>query len=42
MPVWLLEYLLLGRTPQVAVVKARFTLLLGEESEDSLPELVNP
>ena len=38
-PVWLLEYLLLGRTPQVAVVKVQFALLPGEES---LPELVNP
>ena len=39
LPVWLLEYLLLGRTPQVAVVKIQFALLPGEES---LPELVNP
>jgi WD repeat-containing protein 48 len=38
-PVWLLEYLLLGRTPPVAVVKVQFALLPGEES---LPELVNP
>lgn len=38
-PVWLLEYLLLGRTPQVAIVKVQFALLPGEES---LPELVNP
>jgi WD repeat-containing protein 48 len=38
-PVWLLEYLLLGRAPQVAVVKIQFALLPGEES---LPELVNP
>ena len=37
-PVWLLEYLLLGRTPQVAIVKIQFALLPGE---DSLPELVN-
>ena len=39
MPVWLLEYLLLGRAPQVAVVKIQFALLPGEEQ---LPELVNP
>ncbi|KAF8493727.1 WD40 repeat-like protein [Russula emetica] len=39
LPVWLLEYLLLGRTPQVAIVKVQFALLPGEES---LPELVNP
>ena len=39
LPVWLLEYLLLGRTPQVAIVKIQFALLPGEES---LPELVNP
>jgi WD repeat-containing protein 48 len=39
LPVWLLEYLLLGRTPQVPVVKVQFALLPGEES---LPELVNP
>jgi WD repeat-containing protein 48 len=39
LPVWLLEYLLLGRTPQVAFVKIQFALLPGEES---LPELVNP
>ena len=37
-PVWLLEYLLLGRMPQVAIVKIQFALLPGE---DSLPELVN-
>ena len=39
LPVWLLEYLLLGRTRQVAIVKIQFALLPGEES---LPELVNP
>ena len=39
MPVWLLEYLLLGRAPQVAIVKIQFALLPGEEQ---LPELVNP
>ena len=39
MPTWLLEYLLLGRAPQVAVVKIQFALLPGEEQ---LPELVNP
>jgi WD repeat-containing protein 48 len=39
LPAWLLEYLLLGRTPQVAVVKIQFALLPGEES---LPELVDP
>ena len=39
LPVWLLEYLLLGRTPQVVIVKIQFALLPGE---DSLPELVNP
>ena len=39
MPVWLLEYLLLGRAPQVSVVKIQFALLPGEEQ---LPELVNP
>jgi len=38
-PVWLLEYLLLGRTPQVNIIKVQFALLPGEES---LPELVNP
>lgn len=39
MPVWLLEYLLLGRTQLVAVFKIQFALLPGEEQ---LPELVNP
>jgi WD repeat-containing protein 48 len=39
MPVWLLEYLLLGRTQQVAILKIQFALLPGEEQ---LPELVNP
>ena len=39
MPVWLLEYLLLGRAAQVAIVKIQFALLPGEEQ---LPELVNP
>jgi len=39
MPTWLLEYLLLGRAPLVAVVKIQFALLPGEEQ---LPELVNP
>ncbi|KAH9958413.1 hypothetical protein BC827DRAFT_1219400 [Russula dissimulans] len=39
MPVWLLEYLLLARAPQVAIVKIQFALLPGE---DTLPELVNP
>ena len=39
MPVWLLEYLLLGRAPQVAVVKIQFALLPGEEQ---LPGLVDP
>jgi WD repeat-containing protein 48 len=39
MPMWLLEFLLLGRAPQVAVVKIQFALLPGEEQ---LPELVNP
>ena len=39
LPVGLFEYLLLGRTPQVAIVKIHFALLPGEES---LPELVNP
>ena len=41
LPVWLLEYLLLllGRTPQVAIVKIQSALLPGEES---LLELVNP
>ncbi|KAI9461530.1 hypothetical protein F5148DRAFT_1214939 [Russula earlei] len=38
MPVWLLEYLLLGRAPQLPAVKIQFALLPGEES---LPELVN-
>ena len=39
LPVWLLEYLLLGRTPQVVIVKIQFALLPGEVSP---PELVNP
>ncbi|KAH9987605.1 hypothetical protein BJV74DRAFT_841112 [Russula compacta] len=39
MPVWLLEYLLLGRAPQVGVIKIQFALLPGEEH---LPEIVNP
>jgi WD repeat-containing protein 48 len=39
MPTWLLEYLLLGRAPLIAVVKLQFALLPGEEH---LPELVNP
>jgi WD repeat-containing protein 48 len=38
MPVWLLEYLLLGRAPQVAIIKIQFALLPGEEQ---LPELVS-
>ena len=38
-PVWLLKYLLLGRMPQVAIVKIQFVLLPGE---NSLPELVSP
>jgi Domain of unknown function (DUF3337) len=37
MPVWLLEYLL-GRAPQVAVVKIQFVMLPGE---DTLLGLVN-
>ena len=44
MPVWLLEYLLLGRTPQVAVVKIGFVLIpiqSGLPGEEALPELVN-
>jgi WD repeat-containing protein 48 len=39
LPTWLLEYLLLGRTPQIGIIKIQFALLPGEES---LPELVNP
>lgn len=39
MPVWLLEYLLLGGAPQVAIIKIQFALLPGEEQ---LLELVNP
>ena len=39
MPTWLLEYLLLGRAPQIAAAKIQFALLPGEEQ---LPELVNP
>jgi hypothetical protein len=38
-PVRLLEYLLLRRTLQVAIIKIQFALLSGEEQ---LPELVNP
>jgi WD repeat-containing protein 48 len=44
MPIWLLEYLLLGRTPQVAVLKIGFVLLpmqSGQPGEEVLPELVN-
>ena len=44
MPIWLLEYLLLGRTPQVAVVKIGFVLIpiqSGLPGEEALPELVN-
>lgn len=44
MPVWLLEYLLLGRSPQVGVVKIGFVLLpmqSGVPGEEVLPELVN-
>jgi WD repeat-containing protein 48 len=37
-PVWLLEYLLLGRASRVAVVKVQFALLHREEQ---LPGLVN-
>ena len=38
-PMWLLEYLLLGRKPQVTIVKIQFAPL---PEEDSLPELVSP
>ena len=44
MPVWLLEYLLLARAPQVGVVKIRFLLLplrSGVSGDEVLPELVN-
>ncbi len=44
MPVWLLEYLLLGRAPQVGVVKIGFVLLplqSGVPGDEVLPELVN-
>ncbi|KAI0294110.1 hypothetical protein B0F90DRAFT_1758645 [Multifurca ochricompacta] len=44
MPVWLLEYLLLGRAPQVSVVKVGFILLpmqSGVPGEEVLPDLVN-
>ena len=44
MPVWLLEYLLLGRAPQVSVVKIGFVLLplqSGVPGDEVLPELVN-
>lgn len=44
LPVWLLEYLLLARAPQVAVVKIGFVLLpmqSGVPGEEVLPELVN-
>lgn len=44
MPVWLLEYLLLGRAPQVGVVKIGFVLLplqSGVSGDEVLPELVN-
>ena len=39
MPVWLLEYVPLGRAPQVVVVKIQPALLPGEEQ---LLQLVNP
>jgi WD repeat-containing protein 48 len=35
MPMWLLEYLLLGRAPQVAIIKIQFALLPGEEQRGS-------
>ena len=44
MPVWLLEYLLLGRAPQVGIVKIGFLLLplqSGIPGDEVLPELVN-
>ncbi|KAH8995974.1 WD40 repeat-like protein [Lactarius akahatsu] len=44
MPFWLLEYLLLGRAPQVGVVKIGFMLLplqSGVPGDEVLPELVN-
>ncbi|KAH9172516.1 hypothetical protein EDB89DRAFT_2229318 [Lactarius sanguifluus] len=44
MPYWLLEYLLLGRAPQVGVVKIGFMLLplqSGVPGDEVLPELVN-
>jgi len=44
LPVWLLEYLLLGRAPQVGVVKIGFVLLpmqSGVPGDEILPELVN-
>jgi len=39
MPVWLLECLLLGGAPQVAIIKIQFAVLPGDEQ---LLELVNP
>ena len=39
MPMRLLEYLLPGRAPQVAIIKIQFALLSGEEQ---LPEHVSP
>jgi WD repeat-containing protein 48 len=44
MPVWLLDYLLLGRSPQVGVVKIGFLLLPLQSrvpGDEVLPELVN-
>ena len=35
MPMWLLEYLLLGRAPQVAIIKIQFALLPGEGQRGS-------
>jgi WD repeat-containing protein 48 len=44
LPIWLLEYLLLGRSPHVGVVKIGFLLLplqSGVPGDEVLPELVN-
>jgi hypothetical protein len=36
MPVGLLEYFLLERVPQVAIIKIQFALLPGEEQRSSV------
>lgn len=40
-PRWLLEYLLVSKTPQAGVAKVGFVLVPYEQGQDTLPELLN-